>query len=288
MRLTMKEKKTITKAFAERYKKARKKHKGVILNEFTELTGYNRSYASYVLRIYGKKVRVSTNTVIIADATRKTRRKRRRTYDDMVFGVLKKIWLIMDCICGKRLAPILKELIFVLEACKEIKLDRVTHKKLQRISASTIDRLLSKEKKKINLRGKVNTKPGTLLRNQIPIRTFSEWDEHKPGFIEIDLVGHEGSNPSGEFIQTLNAVDVLTGWTETQAVKNKAQVWTFEALKDIESRLPFELLGIDSDNGGEFINQHLLRYCQEHRITFTRTRSYRKTAVLWSRRIILW
>ena len=276
MRLTMREKKTITKALAERYKKANKKHKGIILDEFTELTGYNRSYLSYVLRIYGKKIRIFTNKIIIADITGKTRRENKKIYDDIVFNALKEIWLIMDCICGKRLAPMLGELISILEASNEIRLDEVTRQKLQRISASTIDRLLSKEKKKLNLKGRANTKPGTLLKNQIPIRTFSEWDEGKPGFIEIDLVGHDGGNPSGEFIQTLNVVDVLTGWTEAQAVRNKAQVWTFEALKDIERRLPFKLLGIDSDNGSEFINHHLLRYCQEHGITFTRTRSYRK------------
>jgi hypothetical protein len=153
---------------------------------------------------------------------------------------------------------------------------RETKKKLLRISAATIDRLLRQERKKYELKGRSLTKPGTLLKHQIPIRTFSEWDEQRPGFVEIDLVGHEGGNPRGDFIQTLNVTDVCTGWTEMQAVKNKAQIWVFEALKDIRKRLPFDLLGIDSDNGSEFINDHLVRFCREEQITFTRSRSYRK------------
>ena len=113
-----------------------------------------------------------------------------------------------------------------------------------------------------------------MLKHQIPIRTFAEWDEQQAGFMEIDLVAHDRGNASGDY--ALNATDVATGWTEPQAIQNKAQVWTFDALKAIRQRLPFPLLGIDSDNGGEFINAHLLRYCQDERITFTRSRAYRK------------
>jgi hypothetical protein len=98
----------------------------------------------------------------------------------------------------------------------------------------------------------------------------------RPGFVEIDLVGHDGGDAKGEFAQTLDLTDVCTTWTETEAVRNKAQQWVFDALKDIRQRLPFPLLGIDSDSGGEFINHHLYRYCQTEQITFTRTRSYRK------------
>ena len=114
------------------------------------------------------------------------------------------------------------------------------------------------------------------MRNQIPVRTFAQWDEQRPGFAEIDLVGHDGGDGSGEFIQTLDVTDVCTTWTETEAVRNKAQKWVFDALKDIRKRLPFPLVGIDSDSGSEFINHHLFRYCKEEDITFTRSRSYRK------------
>jgi hypothetical protein len=212
----------------------------------------------------------------VGDCRKKVKRIRDRTYDEQVVKVLKKVWLIMGFICGKRLKPALKEVIPVLEKYKEIELDKTVREKLLKISAATIDRVLAPERKKRSLRHRARTKPGTLLKHQIPIRTFSEWDEQRPGFVEIDLVGHEGGDPSGDYIQTLDMTDVCTGWTETQAVKNKARVWVFEALKEIRKRLPFKLLGIDSDNGSEFINDHLLGYCQGEKITFTRARAYRK------------
>jgi hypothetical protein len=195
-----------------------------------------------------------------------------------VLDALKKIWLIMGCICGKRLAPMLEEVIGVLQRHKEIELESDVRDKLLRISPATIDRLLREEKKRWTLRSRSATKPGTLLKHQIPIRTFSEWDEQRPGFVEMDLVGHDGGDSSGDYIQTLDMTDVCTGWTETQAVRNKARVWVFEALKQIKirGRLPFPLLGVDSDNGSEFINSHLYHYCQTEEITFTRARAYRK------------
>lgn len=276
MRLTVQERKKAAAVVAPRYQRARKKGKGVILDEFTELTGYGRRYASYVLRRHGKKQWISPWTVVVSDARKRTTRKKEKVYDHEVVAPLKKAWEMMDYICGKRLAPILKELIPRLIRFGELRLTPVAKEKLMRISPATIDRILAPERKKYTLKGKANTKPGTLLKSQIPIRTFSQWDERRPGFVEIDLVGHDGGDGSGDFLQTLDVTDVATGWTETQAVKNKAQQWVFEALKDIRGRLPFPLLGIDSDNGSEFINNHLLRYCQEEKITFTRTRSYRK------------
>jgi len=158
----------------------------------------------------------------------------------------------------------------------KIVVDAETLEKLGRISAATIDRMLASERKKYQLKGRSGTRPGSLLKQQIPMRTFSEWDEKMPGFGEIDLVGHDGGFTVGEYLQTLDVTDIYSGWTEMQAVKNKAQVWVFEALKDIRARMPFPMLGIDSDNGSEFINDHLLRYCQSERITFTRSRPYRK------------
>jgi len=276
MRLTIKERQKATKITAARYQKASKNKKGTILEEFAALTGYDRCYAAYLLRGHGKKVRINRRTVAVGDIGKRHKRQRHRTYGDDVLRVLKQIWMIMDCICGKRLQPLIKELLRILLKHREIRVLRETKKKLLRISAATIDRLLRQERKKYELKGRSLTKPGTLLKHQIPIRTFSEWDEQRPGFVEIDLVGHEGGNPRGDFIQTLNVTDVCTGWTEMQAVKNKAQIWVFEALKDIRKRLPFDLLGIDSDNGSEFINDHLVRFCREEQITFTRSRSYRK------------
>ena len=114
------------------------------------------------------------------------------------------------------------------------------------------------------------------MKHQIPIRTFSEWNEKRPGFVEIDLVGHDGGNSRGDYIQTLDVTDVCTGWTETRGVKNKAQVWVFAGLTLIMKRMPFKILGIDSDNGSEFINDHLVRFCDKKKLTFTRSRPYRK------------
>jgi hypothetical protein len=246
------------------------------LDEFTKLTGYSRRYASYVLRTHGKKIWINTETVLVSDVRKRNMRKKERIYDGAVVASLKKAWEMMDYICGKRLAPILRELIPRLIRYGEIRLTQEAKDKLMKISPATIDRLLAPERKKYKIKCRANTKPGTLLKSQIPIRTFSQWDDKRPGFVEIDLVGHDGGDGSGEFLQTLDVTDVATGWTEIQAVKNKAQQWVFEALKDIRGRLPFPLLGIDSDNGGEFINNQLYRYCQEEKITFTRTRSYRK------------
>lgn len=268
MGLSMREKKAVTQVTKKRYKKAGKKEKGRIVDEFVQLTGYTRCYASYVLRdLHRRRVR---------GGCRKVRRKRERIYGNEVLPGLKRIWYICDCICGKRLAPYLEEIIPVLERHGELLLEEEVREKILRISAATVDRMLRREKAKFTLKGKARTKPGTLLKNQVPIRTFAEWDEKRPGFTEIDLVGHDGGDTRGDYIQTLDVTDVCTGWTETQAVKNKAQVWVFEALKEIRNRLPFPLLGIDSDNGSEFINHHLVRYCEKERLTFTKTRSYRK------------
>jgi len=269
MPLTMKERQAVTKQLATTYNRAPKKEKGRILDTLIDLAGYNRSYAARVLRQRERLKRAKP-------VKKKTRRHRPRKYDREVLAALRWIWVICDCICGKRLAPYLPEIIPVLERCGELAISKEVRQKLVEISPATIDRLLASVKKQYQLKARSTTKPGTLLKHQIPIRTYSEWDEQRPGFVEVDLVSHEGGDPRGDFIQTLDVTDVHTGWTETRAVKNKAQVWVFEALKEIKGKLPFDLLGIDSDNGSEFINDHLLRFCREHQITFTRSCPYRK------------
>ncbi len=280
MGLTMKEKKAVSREVAKRYQRSRKKEKGGILKEFVQVTGYTRCYASYVLRSWGRKIVLRTDggrrIILVGDRRKKIRRQKPRVYGQKVLTALRKIWYICDCICGKRLAPYLNEIVSVLERHEEIVLDRETREKLLRISASTIDRILANERRKLQIKGRARTKPGTLLKNQIPIRTFADWDEKKPGFVEVDLVSHDGGGVRGDYIQTLDVTDVFTGWTETKAVRNKAQVWTFQALEEIRGKVPFEVLGIDSDNGSEFINNHLVRFCKENKITFTRSRPYRK------------
>jgi len=278
--LTMRQKKAVTRELRKRYQKARKKEKTVILDEFTQLTGYNRCYACQVLNVKKEKVLGYLNIVgkrikYIADK-RKIKRKKKKIYDQDVLVALKEIWIICDYICSKRLAPFLSEIIPVLERWGEIKLNLKVREKLFKISAATIDRLLSDTRKRYRIKGRSTTRPGTLLKKSIPIRTFADWDEKVPGFFEVDLVSHDGGATRGDFNQSLNFTDISTGWEEMVAVKNKAQVWVFAGIKDIKERLPFSMLGIDSDNGAEFINAHLIRYCKEHEITFTRSRPYRK------------
>jgi hypothetical protein len=147
---------------------------------------------------------------------------------------------------------------------------------LVKVSPSTIDRLLKPVKKKLLLKGKSLTTPGPLLKNQIPVRVYFKWDERKPGFFEIDTVSHCGVSTYGEFCRTLTLTDVYSGWTEERALLNSAHRWVKENVAGVRANLPFPLLGIDSDNGGEFINHQLLAFCDEHHIQFTRSRPYRK------------
>ena len=280
--LDMGHKKEITAEIQARYKKASRKQKKVMLDEFVALTGYNRNYASRVLRLYyGKHIGSITSGKrkirYVVGKDKRSKRDRKRFYGDDVTEVLKKIWAILDMPCGKRLAPFLPEIILKLETFDEIEMKSATKQKLLKVSASTIDRMLKPIKEKLRIgRGKSFTKPGTLLKHQIPIKTFSDWDESAPGYLEADLVAHEGGNASGDFCFSINFVDVATSWDEPVAIKNKAQIWVTDATDKVRGRLPFEMLGIDSDNGSEFINNHFFKYCRYHKITFTRSRSYKK------------
>ncbi|MCL6534376.1 MAG: DDE-type integrase/transposase/recombinase [Armatimonadetes bacterium] len=265
MELTMRQRQAVTRHLAQEYQKAGKKRKGQLLDALIQLTGYRRSYAARVLR-----------QALQPCPRRPSKRRKSAIYDHQVLRALGRVWAICDGICGKRLAPFLPEIIPVLERFGELSLTGEVRQKLMTISAATIDRLLAPVRKRYQLRPRTTAKPGTLLKHQIPIRTFSDWDEARPGFVEVDLVSHDGGTPGPDVIQTLDLTDVASGWTETQAVKNKAQVWVFEALQQICARLPFKLLGLDSDNGSEFINDQLRRFCQEQQITFTRSRPYRK------------
>ena len=276
MRLTMKQRQAVTAVTVQRYRQGSKKVKQQILDEFCETTGYCRGYARYVLRNHGRQVWLGGKRTIVGDVGKRQQRLKPRVYDEQVLSELLKLWELLNYVCGKRLVAIMPELIAKLEQFGELRLTASTKEKLLRISAATVDRLLQGERRKQQLRRRSHTKPGTLLKHQIPIRTFAEWDEAQPGFAEIDLVAHDGGLALGDYCQTLDLTDICTGWTETEAVPNKAQVWVFEAIQTIRARLPFPLLGLDSDNGSEFVNKELLRYCQKERLTFTRARPYRK------------
>lgn len=278
--LTMNERKAVIRQQAPRYQRASKKERTRILDEFTALTGYHRSYARFVLRNWGRK-RILTihgiRTIYVFGQQRKRKPSQRpRTYDRRVISPLKFLWALSSGLCGKRLAVFIRTTLPILERFEELPLHPEIRQKLLSISPATIDRLLAPERKKLQIKGRATTKPGTLLKHQIPVRTFSQWDDTTPGFVEIDLVAHDGGIPASDVIHTLDLTDVATGWTETRALKTKAQRWVLQALADITEQLPFPIKGIDCDNGGEFINAELFRYCQQRRITFTRSRPYRK------------
>jgi hypothetical protein len=205
----MRQKKAITKELQDRYQRSSKKEKTHILNEFTQLTSYNRCYACQILNIKKEKVLGYLNIAgkrikYVAD-NRKIKRKKEKIYDKKVLNALKEIWKIGDYICSKRLAPYLSEIIPVLEKWGEIKLKPKVREKLFKISAATIDRLLTDTRKRFRIKGRSTTRPGTLLKKSIPIRTFADWDEKVPGFFEVDLVSHDGGATRGDFNQSANS-----------------------------------------------------------------------------------
>jgi hypothetical protein len=178
-------------------------------------------------------------------------------------------------VCGKRLAPFLDELVPALEAEGVLTVEAPVREQLLQMSAATIDRRLRPFRLQ-QRRGLGTTKPGTLLKQQVPVQTYTPWDEQRLGFVEIDLVVHWGTTTAGHYVNTLSVTDVASGWTECAAVWGIGQAAVCGALEQIRDRLPFPLLGIDSDSGSEFLNAHLVRWCEHEQLTFTRSRPYWK------------
>jgi len=246
-----------------RYLGASKKEKGKILDEFTQVTGHHRKA---VIRLLHREDGHRT----------KKRRGRPRRYSAEVVAALRVAWEATDRVCSKRLQPFLPELVKVLRRHGNSIMTAEAEARLCQASASTIDRLLHPWRRVGGRHPFSTTKPSSLLKSAIPIRTFADWQENKPGFLEIDLVGHCGESTEGFYLNTLSTVDVATGWSECIGVWGRGQERVGGAVHRVRQRLPFPLLGLDSDNGSEFINQHLYSYCQRERITFTRSRSYKK------------
>jgi hypothetical protein len=276
----MHERIALTDKYAKEYLKASKKEKGKILNTLCKATGYNRKYALHLLSNWGKIKLVRIDGKLIKLKAGKRKRKpypdRKRIYDNEFQEALIEVWEFSDYLCGKRLKPFIKVVETFIRGNVNFTFNNFIWLKFSKISAATIDRILKPERKKYQIKGRSHTKSGTLLKHEIPMRTIANWDDTVPGFLEIDLVEHEGGNASGDFCFTLTATDIATQWTAVRAIRNKAQTWTVAALDEISRVLPFPMIGVDSDNGSEFINAHLLKYCKENKITFTRSRPYHK------------
>jgi hypothetical protein len=253
------------KQLQDRYRQASKKERSVILDEFVKTTGYHRKHAIAVLN--GKREHVSGPI----------QRPRQKVYGAEEADALATLADLFDNICSKRLRAAMDVELPRLYETGALQVSHRCYQKLRAISPSTIDRLRAGRQ---HSQGKRRgfTKPGTLLKDLIPIRTWAEWTEDRPGFCEMDLVDHSGGIiiRGSDHAWTLCFTDINTTWTECVATVNKAQIHVFDAIQRARQRLPFPLLGLDSDNGSEFINDQLYRYCLEEKITFTRGRVGRK------------
>jgi len=243
----------------ERYERARPAAKGGLLDEVCTVTRYHRKAVIRLLRR--------------AAPPRADRRGRRVEYAPEVVAALRAIWTAAGYPWSVRLKALLPA--WVPWARRRLRLTPATERALLRISARQIDRRLQPYKRELRTRMYGRTKPGTLLKHSIPVQT-ERWHVTTPGFTEIDLVSHSGDCADGEFLHSLNVTDIHTTWVETQAVLGKSQERVRQALETIAEALPFALRGIDSDNGSEFINAHLYRYCRARAIQFTRGRPYKK------------
>jgi len=277
----MKEKQALANVTGPRYRKANRSGKSRILHEFCQNTNYHRKYAIALLKNAGKtQLRQIGKQTVKVKISARARKKRvyERFYNEPVEKAVLAIWAFFRYLCGKRLVPMIRDNLNTLAKNRRFRqsISSEVKAKLATISRSTVERMLRRERKRRKIKGTSDTKPGTLLKQQIPVRTFWRWDEKQPGFSEIDTVSHDGGYSAGEYLFTLSATDVCLCWSEFRALKNKARSWTEKALEDIRVNFPVPLKGIDSDNGAEFINWHLKHWCEQHKITFTRGRQYHK------------
>jgi hypothetical protein len=259
--MTLKSIKEYVAAIRDRYQRATKEEKGKMLDEFEKVTGYHRKAAIRLLLRIPKPV---------------GKHRGRPGRYKAVLGPLITIWEASDRLCSKRLHPFIPEMIQVLKRKGELQLDISSEARLTKLSPATIDRLLVPSRREGGRKPFSTTRPGSLLKSSIPIRTFADWQENQPGFLEIDTVAHCGERVEGFYLNTLCGVDVASGWTECRPVWGKGQIRVRQAVHTIRQNLPFPLLGVDSDNGGEFINQCFWEYCRDNKITFTRSRAYKK------------
>ncbi len=258
--MSFRSKQELLQQIAPRYQEATELQKVGILNEFVAATGYARKYAIRRLNHPGvPHVEIE--------------RPRPPRYGPEVQEALHLAWLAANRICAKRLVPFLPTLVESLERHGHLQLTSEVRTQLLTISSATADRLLCPYR--VLPRSRSTTRAGTLLKKQIPIRTFHGWNDAQPGFLEIDLVAHCGTLYEGSYLSTLTLTDVATGWTECVPLLHRGQALIIQALDRARQLLPFPMLGLDTDNGGEFINAELLAYCEREQITFTRGRTHK-------------
>jgi hypothetical protein len=267
--LSMSARHEITKKYAKVYRSATKSGKGKLLDELVAVTGWSRANARRAVSQAGKR----------RGPVRAVKRKQRApTYGYDTLKVLQQVWSKMGMPSGKYLAAIMADTLDQLDLFAELDGPRYTpfvRAQLVTVSAATIDRMLAPTKAAMAIRGVSATRAGSMLRSSIPIRRAGDTGEGRCGFVELDTVAHCGATLVGEFAHTLDATDVVTGWTEPVAIKNKAHVWIIAAMDQIVERLPFELLGMDFDNGSEFINYALIGWAEDRDIHLTRSRPYK-------------
>src|SRR5437660_8072078 len=247
---------------APQYREASSSQKRTLLDAFVATTGYHRTYARWLLN-HAEEVQQTHG------------RSQLRKYGPDVQHALFLGWHAANRICAKRLIPFLPTLVEALERHEHLHLTEECRSQLLSMSAATADRLL-RSQRTVGQRGLSTTRAGTLLKQQIPIRTFEEWKETRPGFLEADLVAHCGADIEGGYLYTLTLTDIATGWTECLPLLHRSQEAVVAALQRARKLFPFPMLGIDTDNGGEFINGVLVAYCEQEQITFTRGRPYQK------------
>jgi len=281
MELTLKERRKLTRVTAGKYRKVGKREKTAILDTFVEQTGYGRKYAIHLLANEGK-CRAIGGTKLKAAHAGGRRRVYERIYDDEVLDTLVPIWEAFSRQCGKLLAPFIRANIDAIAGKPRFAVSNGVREKLGRISAATIDRLLRKEKARARVKGTCGTKPAkSHIKALIPVMSHFECAKQGAGLWQIDLVQHDGGNPSGEFCFTLTVTEVAHCWTVHYPLRNKAFRWVYEALNRARAALPVPVRILHADNGGEFINHALKLWCDSKGMAVPTGKT---TTASWSRR----
>lgn len=262
-RISMATRDELLDAVAFRYRSATRVEKGRILTEFTEISGYHRKHAERLLR-----------RTHVADRARP--RPERRVYDAAVREALVVLWEAADRICGKRLKPLIPLLIPAMERHGHLALDETVRGLLHQISAASIDRVLAPMRAASSGGRRRQNAHCSAVRRSVPVRTYADWNDPVPGYMEADLVAHSGPSASGSFLQTLTLTDVATGWTECAPLLFREGRLVGEAMTALRAALPFPLLGFDTDNDTVFMNEVIKGWCEARAVEFTRSRPYRK------------